>query len=179
MPIYDLPPELWDKELVQQASTLLSPDYWLQQWLSSQQLYYPSQVPITASLVHTPLCTPAWISMLISHSNRQLVQFMLWGIQEGFHIGFSEQPSSLKSARRNLKGAGDHPDVVSDYLSTGLSLGRIAGPFSPAAVPQVHISCFGVIPKSHSGRWRLIVDLSHPLSHSVNDGIPKHLCSLK
>ena len=36
-----------------------------------------------------------------------------------------------------------------------------------------------MIPKKHQpGKWRLIVDLSHPSGHSVNDGIPKPLCSL-
>jgi hypothetical protein len=36
-----------------------------------------------------------------------------------------------------------------------------------------------VIPKSHQpDKWRLIVDLSHPKGKSVNDGIPKHLCSM-
>ena len=178
MPIYDLPPELWDKELVQQAPRPPSPDSWLQQWSSSLQTNSPFQVPITASLVHTPLCAPAWYSMLINHPHRQLVQFTLCGIQEGFRIGFTK-PTSLKSAKRNLKGAREHPDVVSDYLETELSLGRIAGPFPPAAVPQVHLNRFGVIPKGQTGRWRLIVDLSHPKGQSVNDGIPKHLCSLK
>ena len=178
VPIHDLPPELWDKELVQQAPMLFSSDYWLQQWPSSLQPM-PYQVPITASLVHTPLCAPAWHSMLINHPNRQLVQFTLCGIQEGFRIGFTKEPSSLKSAKRNLKGARDHPNVVSDYLTTELSLGRIAGPFPLAAVPHIHVSRFGVIPKGQTGRWRLIVDLSHPKGQSVNDGIPKQLCSLK
>ena len=118
----------------------------------------------------------AWYTMLRNHPDRQLVQFTLLGIQEGFRIGFRKQPSSLNSARRNLKGARDHPNVVSDYLSTELSLGQISSPYPPAAVPQVH---FGVIPKGNTGKWRLIVDLSHPKDHSVNDGIPKQLCSLK
>ena len=43
----------------------------------------------------------------------------------------------------------------------------------------MHISRFGVIPKHHQpGKWRLTIDLSHPSDHSVNDGIPKSLCSL-
>ena len=58
-------------------------------------------------------------------------------------------------------------------------MGRVVGPFSPRAIPHVHISRFGVIPKGHTGKWRLIVDLSHPKDHSVNDGISKPLCSLK
>ena len=43
----------------------------------------------------------------------------------------------------------------------------------------MHISRFGVIPKSHqSNKWHLIIDFSHPQGHSVNDNIPKILCSL-
>ena len=37
--------------------------------------------------------------------------------------------------------------------------------------PQMHVSPFGVIPKSEPGQWRLILDLSSPSSNSVNDGI--------
>ena len=36
----------------------------------------------------------------------------------------------------------------------------------------------GVIPKSAPGEWRLILDLSFPCQHSVNDGISRELCSL-
>ena len=78
-----------------------------------------------------------------------------------------------------MEGAREHPDIDNDYLSTEISLGRVAGPFPPRAIPQVHISRFGVIPKGQTGKWRLIVDLSHPKGQSVNDGIPKALCSLK
>ena len=43
----------------------------------------------------------------------------------------------------------------------------------------MHISRFGVIPKHHQpNKWRLIIDLSHPAKHNVNDGIPNRLCSL-
>ena len=184
VPIYDLPPELWDEELVQLATAPPPTDHWLQQWLSSLPAtpsvdFSSYAVPLTASAVHTPLCTPAWHSMLGSHPNKDLVQFMLDGICNGFHIGFTKPPSSLKAARSNLEGAREHPGVVTDYLSTEISLGRVAGPFPPRAVPQVHISRFGVIPKGQTGKWRLIVDLSHPKGHSVNDGIPKPLCSLQ
>jgi len=36
-----------------------------------------------------------------------------------------------------------------------------------------------VIPKSQPEKWRIIIDLSHPKGHSVNDSISKPLCSLK
>ena len=52
------------------------------------------------------------------------------------------------------------------------------GPLELDALPRVHVSHFGVIPKSHRpGEWRLIMDLSHPEGASVNDGIEPELCS--
>ncbi len=43
----------------------------------------------------------------------------------------------------------------------------------------VQTSPFGVIPKKAKlGKWRLIIDLSAPCGHSVNDGIDKELCSI-
>ena len=46
-------------------------------------------------------------------------------------------------------------------------------------VPGVHLSRFGVIPKSHQpNKWRLIVDLSYPRGKSVNSSIPKELSSM-
>jgi len=54
------------------------------------------------------------------------------------------------------------------------------GPFEKAEVPEVHLNRFGVIPKSGQlGKWRLIVDLSHPEGGSVNDSIQLELCSLQ
>lgn len=44
----------------------------------------------------------------------------------------------------------------------------------------VHVSYFRVIPKPHQpSKWRLIVELSHPVGKSVNDGNSTELCSLK
>ncbi len=43
----------------------------------------------------------------------------------------------------------------------------------------VQVNRFSLVPKGHQpGKWRLIVDLSFPKGHSVNDGIEPELCSL-
>ena len=63
-------------------------------------------------------------------------------------------------------------------MANELKESRIAGPFKKGSIPDAHVSRFGVIPKKSSGKWRLIVDLSHPQGSSVNDAIPKELCSL-
>ena len=48
----------------------------------------------------------------------------------------------------------------------------------PGEFPQVHISCFRVIPKGASRKWRLIADMSSPEGCTVNDGIKEAICSL-
>ena len=65
------------------------------------------------------------------------------------------------------------------YQIEELSYRRLAGPFKPLDILNAHISRFGLIPKNHQpNKWHLIVDLSHPSGQSVNDGIPKDICSL-
>ena len=78
-----------------------------------------------------------------------------------------------------MKSATDNPEVIDEYLAKEVRLGRVVGPVAPGCVPDVHVSRFGVIPKNHQpGKWRLIVDLSHPSGASINDGIERELCSL-
>ena len=138
-----------------------------------------STVPPSARRIHTPLILKCWQYHLVSHPNEDLVDFFLHGISQGFRIGFKGSTSSLHSARKNLQGAILHPEVVDAYIKDELALNRVFGPYSRHQCPFVQISRFGVIPKSYQpNKWRLIIDLSHPQGHSVNDYIPKPLCSL-
>ena len=99
---------------------------------------------------------------------------MISGIQEGFQIGFDTSSVSLKSASSNMCSSSEHPSVIDSYLQSKVSSHRVAGPFPAPPFPSLHISHFGVIPKSHQpGKWRLILDLFLLEGHSVNDGIPK------
>ena len=107
------------------------------------------------------------------------MHFFLQGLTHGFRIGYTGPRGDLKSTKRNLQSALYHPEVVDQYLATEVRENRIAGPFPSGTIPAAHISRFGVIPKAHQpNKWRLIVDLSHPQGKSVNDGIPKELCSM-
>jgi len=180
VPVCDLPLELWNKNVVHQASMPPGQTFGCRcGYLHSNLRTSTREIPLTARRVCTLLSASAWHMMLRDHPNTHLVQLVLHRICQGFRMGFTKLPQSLKSARKNLNGALQLPAVVSDYLSTELALGRMVGPFPPWTVPCVHISLFGVIPKGRTGKWRLIVDLSHLKGHSVNDGIPKALCSLK
>lgn len=133
--------------------------------------------------VCSPLVVDHWEEMLSHHPDRNFVEYLLSGIKEGFRIGFNRSDAakrSLSSAKKNMYSTQDHPQVVRDYLRDELTRGAVLGPFAPEEVPEVHINRFGVIPKSHQpGKWRLIVDLSHPDGKSVNDSISSELCSLR
>ena len=106
-----------------------------------------------------------WSSFLVEHPDKPLVNFFLASISQGFRIGYYNPQPSLKSARRNSDCTLQHPD---HYLEEELAQHRVAGPFSKASIPSAHINRFGVIRKTQQlGKWRLIVDLSHPVSMIV------------
>ena len=73
----------------------------------------------------------------------------------------------------------ENPGVVQEYIQNEKAFGRIIGPLKKSPATSLQVSPFGVIPKQHApSQWRLIVDLSHPEGHSVNDGIDSSLSSL-
>ena len=167
-------------ENLETSAGQLSDDNWLKDWTSlSSSAPTTPLVPAEARHIHTPLIVAQWKEALKDYPNQPLAQFFLKGITEGFRIGYNYGPLSLKSARRNLDCALQHKEVVSEYLQTEITNKRVSGPFMKSNIKNIHISRFGVIPKNQqANKWRLIVDLSHPHGHSVNDGIPKPLCSL-
>ena len=137
------------------------------------------QLPYEAS-ISSPLKLKAWEKALSSIPDKAFANFILRGISQGFRIGVHEG-QTFKPLRRNLKSAYDHPEVVTNYLQREETLGRLARlPPAPAlTAPVVQISPFGVIPKKYRpNKWRLIVDLSSPEGHSINDAIPRELCSV-
>ena len=69
-----------------------------------------------------------------------------------------------------MLSADANPAVVEAYLGKEVRLGRVVViTAEEAAGASLHISRFGVVPKSSQpGKWRLIVDLSDPVGSSVN-----------
>lgn len=123
----------------------------------------------------------AWRELLIPHPDQEFVKYILRGIEFGFRIGFKGDGMTLQSRGKNMRSAQEHPQVVTQYLEEEARLGRITNIGAPAlaASQNIHCSPFGVIPKrNRPDKWRLIIDLSSPDNHSVNDGISKELASL-
>lgn len=130
--------------------------------------------PLVPVCLVTPLQWSQVQAELRDYPDQSAAAYVLTGLREGFHIGFDASSVSLQSSSSNMRSALEHPSVVDDYLQVEVSCGRVAGPFATPPVPGLHVSRFGVIPKNNQpGKWRLILDLSSPEGHSVNDGIPK------
>ena len=111
---------------------------------------------------------------VLTPPDQSFVTYVLDGLKNGFRVGFNPASVSLKWATQNMPSASLQPSVIDDFLHPELAKGRVAGPFSSPPLAHLHISSFGVIPKKHQpGKWRLILDLSSPGGHSVNDGIRK------
>ena len=173
-------PDLAVAEDFGDSQSILPDTIWLEKWLKiTTNPTIRVKIPPSACLISTPLSLLAWKTLLDDHPNRQLIQFLLDGITNGFRLGFNHTDSSLKPAKRNLPLAIAHPQVVEEYLQHEISMQRVAGPFPLTLVPDILTSRFDVIPKSHQiNKWRYILYLSFRKGKRVSDGIPKDLSSL-
>ena len=137
------------------------------------------QLPARASTITTPLKLDAWAELLARHPDKVFVAYILEGIQLGFRIGFDYANNQCHSAKKNMQSAADTPHVVARYLEAEYRLGRVITLVDIEA-RSVQTSPFGVIPKRGTANgWRLILDLSSPPGHSINEGIDPAKCSLK
>ena len=131
------------------------------------------------SLHSFPHTTPVHIDLLedglACHSDHSFVSALIHSMRSGAHIGYKGPRSAFRA--RNLSSAYDHVDTVSAYLSNEYAAGRMAGPFNNTPCANLRCSGIGAVPKK-SGGIRVIMQLSAPEGHSVNDGIDKDNFSL-
>lgn len=130
------------------------------------------------AMIVTPLRLREWEKALSTHPDQEFARYVCSGIREGFRIGFDYRRASCRPGPGNMKSVREHEEVVERYIGVECEARRVLGPLERSRFPRVHISPFGVIPKSEPGKWRLILDLSSPLGSSVNDGISKEMCFL-
>ena len=117
--------------------------------------------------VNSQLKVEAWKKYLHAYWDRQLIDL----IQYGFPLDF-DRKCTLKSTYINHASALNHSDHVVDYIQTEMQYGAIYGPFAQTPFP-CHISPFLTRDKPNSDKRRVILDLSFPSGHSVNDGVSK------
>lgn len=132
-------------------------------------------LPIACTHIVTPLIHPSGQQGLAGHPVKKFVQFILEGILRGFHIGFNYQHHRCKHWSQNMVSALQNPHVVQD-----LNIAKRVVQIPNSCRPEIQTNRFGVIPKpNQTGKWRLIVDLFHPMEYSVNDGIDSDYCSMR
>ena len=140
-----------------------------------------ASLPKILNKVVTPLKVHAWERELAAHPDQEFAAYILKGIKQGFRIGFNRSSVQLRCRQGNMHSASEQPEVVENYLQEESRAGRVIHIPSQKEAEElgIHYSPFGVIPKKGKpDKWRLILDLSAPEGHSVNDGISKELASL-
>ena len=135
------------------------------------------KIPSEHSQIVSPVDPQFWKQGLADHPDREFASLIVHGLTKGFRIGFNPTLTHLQSAGSNLQLAALHPEVISQYLERELRLGRVAE-LSDQRPSGLQVSPLGVVPKKgRPNKWRMIMDLSSPEDHSVNDGIIKESCS--
>ena len=120
----------------------------------------------------TPFVVKAWQQALAMHPDQAFAHYILHGLQRRFHIGADRAGLSLRPGPGNFPSVCQHPHLVQAHIAEEANKGWLLGPLPGHLVPLCHCSPIGLIPKPHQpGKWRLIVDLSSPQGHSVNDAI--------
>ena len=153
----------------------------LKQLESCRPLYNTdTMIPPTALAIVTLLPTHRWKEELSLHPDQEIDSYIVTGLSNGFHIGYQYHRSAPVSASSNMLAAVRNPSCHSPEISTTeISAGRVAGPFKPEEVKNVHVGRFGLIPKRGTVKeWRLILDLSFPPGASINGGFDPQPCSL-
>lgn len=131
--------------------------------LSPSPQQSPSQLP-------SPVNPKSLGEFLVDYDSDQ-ASYLINGFTHGFRLGCTSVPSSC--VPQNHKSTLGHPDIIEDYIQTGLNKGRIAGPFSNKPFEQFVVSPLGLVPKGSTGKFRVIHDLSFPKNQSVNSNIPR------
>ena len=129
----------------------------------------------------TPLHLQAWQEALASNPDQAFAAHIYREIHWGFKIGCATELADFRPRKGNLVSALEHPEVVDKYLHEEMQANQIirVSPSEDTIALGFHCSPFEVIPKKNRpNKWRLIVDLSAPQGHSVNDGIRKELATL-
>ena len=153
-------------------------------WEMNSLLALTSYTPLQAARygsdwekITTPLLIQQWEKGLRDHPDQDFAQYICTGIQRGFRVRYNYCIHQCRSRPGNIRLVSEHRDVEK-YIGGECAAKRLLGPFDRSQFPHVHVSPFGVIPKSKPGKWRLILDLSSPEGGSVNGGISIELCSL-
>ena len=101
-------------------------------------------------------------------------------LEFGWPLGFQEncvsQSGDKQKKLKNHAGARNFSKEVEKYIKKEVTYGAVLGPFTENPFEdRLYLSPLNSVPKSDSTERRVILDLSFPKGHSVNDGIDKNI----
>ena len=85
---------------------------------------------------------------LADYPDQAAVANILNGLQDSFPTGVEASSVSVPSGSSNMHYVFNHPSVIDAHLKNEVLCDQVAGPFSSPSFTDLHISCFGVVPKS-------------------------------
>ena len=98
------------------------------------------------------------------------------GLDTGFTVSRDEKAKDPTPASGNHLGATLYPAEIDRYIEKELSMGALIGPFQISLfLNRIGVSPLSTRPKQNSMKRRIIMYLSWPTGHSVNDGIDKDM----
>ena len=136
------------------------------------------ELPEQLRKITTPLKREIWTQELTDHPDKTLSALIVQGIAEGFRVGYDPDRAALQSKEGNMRSATEHAEVVSKYLAEEMKAGRITLAGTPQEAKAMGIHCSPFAKRNKPGKFRLILNLSAPENHSVNDGISRELATL-
>ena len=110
---------------------------------------------------------------LSHYPDKPWVSRLLIGINNGVSTGYKGPHYSLQA--NNLASA--HPEVVNSELKKEVDPRRVLGPFPHCLLKDFRTSGVGVV-QIKNGKWKMILHLSAPEGHTINDYITKDEFSL-
>jgi hypothetical protein len=130
----------------------------------------------------TPINISLLQSQLASHPDKQFVDYLISGLENGFDTGFQELPSQPLVCK-NLQSANKDPKAVSLLIQKEVQKGFLQGPFDNIPFNSYRINPVGLAEHKYSKKQRLIVDMSAPHNNpshpSLNSLIDKETHSLQ
>ena len=71
------------------------------------------------------------------------------------------------------------PDILTEKITKEVLHHRVLGPFKQPPLPNLQCSPLGLVPKKgNPGKYRMILNLSHPYGDSINSHIPQDQASV-
>ena len=108
-------------------------------------------------------------SLLEDYEDTLVVEFLRYGWP------MSILPLTNGSAKVNQKGALEFPNAINYYLATEHSNSTLLGPFFTNPIPdRTASSLLNSVPKRDSDEHLVILDMSFPSGHDINDRIDKN-----